>query len=167
MVFAANPESGEVRNLSRKQIESLYAGRIVNWEELDGRTDHRIYLLHREPGDSSRRIIQRTIAAFKHRSAVARVVYSTPETAATLRDIPYTLGYLPLSMAREYGLVALAYEGVNPTPEAVKDGAYPMVTPFYLVSRGVPAGLGAEFIAFVRGRSPAAIMNEAGVTPAP
>ncbi len=160
VVFAANPESGAVANLDKGQIEALYSGRIVNWRDLDGRSDHKIYLLQREAGDSSRKIISRVIGLLSRDSPVARTIYSTPETAATLRDIPWTLGYLPLSTAMEYGLKTITYQGIAPTAPA-----YPLRTPFYLVSRGEARGTAASFIAFATSARAGATMRRYGVIP--
>jgi len=158
VVFAANPISRAIDNLSRGQIEALYSGRIVNWQDLDSKNNQRIYLLQREPGDSSRKMVSREIPTLANKSLLAKVIFSTPETAASLRDIPWTLGYLPLSMALSNGLKVLTYQGVGPTAKS-----YPMNTPFYLISRGRPKGLAARFLTFVQGKKAAAIMAENGV----
>ncbi len=160
VVFAANPESDTIKNLDKDQIEALYGGRIVNWQALDHKNDHRIYLLQRERGDSSRRAIAGTISLLAKNSPTAKIIYSTPETATTLRDIPWTLGYLPLSMAVSHKLKVLNYQDMAPTAPD-----YPMQTPFYLVSRGTPRGLAARFIKFLHSAAAAAIMHKNGVIP--
>ncbi len=55
----------------------------------------------------------------------------------------------PLSTAFVAGsadLVAVALDGVEPTPEAITSGDYPMARPLFLVTDGEPEGDARRFI---------------------
>ncbi len=148
VVFALHPSVKGFDSLSVEQLVGVYLGRYRNWQELGG-PDHRIYLVEREPGDSARNVMERLLPSFNEKRNQGKIFYSTPEAAAAVAEHPYTIGYLPLPVARAYGLKVLAIDGVQPNTAGIRSGSYPYVTPFYLVTKGVPEGDAGRFLNFV------------------
>ncbi len=157
IVFVVHTTVTGITHLTMEQIQGIYAGKYRNWQELGG-PDHKIYVVDREADDSSRRLITQTFPAFSPLDSVVTIAYSTPETVNLLAKNLFTIGYLPLSVAQHDHLTILALDGVIPTAPS-----YPLVTPFYLVSKVPPTDLAKQFIEFVWSPPAQQIMKETGV----
>jgi phosphate transport system substrate-binding protein len=168
IVFAANPNVAEVKNISSDDIMKIYSGAITNWRELGGE-DHKIYPVDREPGDSSRKILEAKLKSssgtFKAVKPKAKVFYSTPEAAQAVAQNRYTIGYLPLSIAREAQLHVFSVNHVFPDETNVRNHTYPLVTTFYLVKPADPSGLAKEFLSFMQEGPAQQLMISSGVVP--
>lgn len=149
VVFVVHPSVTGVENISYAQIVSIYSGQINNWQQLGGQ-DKKIYVVNREPGDSSRTILDQGIPGFKYiEPFVGKVFYSTPEAMEALVKYPDTIGYLPLAMVTGTKLRVLSIAHVEPTPQAVVTGAYPLSVPLALVSKKVRTDSEQKFLDFL------------------
>lgn len=164
VVFATHPSLKRLTDLSSEQILAIYAGKISNWKGVRG-PDAKIYPICREEGDSSLEAIVKKMPLFKDMYSVCKEIFTTWETAAAIRDHQNTIGYLPLSMALEYGLHPLIIDGQIPDHEHVDKDAYPYVTSFYLVKNDNPSPLALQFIDYVLSPEAGAQMLEQGVVP--
>ncbi len=165
VAFSAHPSLKQIKSLTNKEILDIYRGNITSWSQVGG-PEAKIYVIDRETGDSSRKVLTRTMPGFKEMESVAKTFFSTPNTAAAIQEHPHTLGYLPLSMAREYDLHVMAINGVKPTADSVAGGSYPHVTPFYLVHDSDPSPLALSFIDFASSTAAKKLMLANGVIPA-
>lgn len=149
VVFAVHPSVTGVKNLSHAQIVSIYSGQITNWAQLGGK-NKKIYVVNREPGDSSRTILDREMPGFKSIDPfVGKVFYTTPEAMEALIKYPDTIGYLPMAMIAGTKLRMLGVENVQPTPQTVATGAYSLSLPLALVSKKVLTDMEQEFLNFL------------------
>lgn len=60
----------------------------------------------------------------------------------------YAVGYISLGSLNDT-VKAVQIEGVKPTAENVKSGAYPIARPFNIATKGAPAGLAKDFTDFI------------------
>lgn len=164
VVFATHASVARVTNLSREQILAIYSGKIGNWKEVGG-PDAKIYPVSREDGDSSREIIEKKMPGFKDLKLVSKEIFTTGEAAEAIRGHQHTIGYLPLSMAIDYGLHPLTIDGQVADREHVDKGLYPYVTSFYLVKNDKPSALALQFIDFVLSPKAGELMLAQGVMP--
>ncbi len=164
VVFATHGSLPQVKSLSRQQLFAIYSGKVRNWKEVGG-PDAKTYPISREEGDSSLETINHHMPGFMEQSSVAKELFTTWETAEAIRDHRYTIGYLPLSMALDYGLHPLIIDGQIPDREHVDKGAYPYLTTLYLVKNDKASALALHFIDFVLSREAGALMLEQGVMP--
>ena len=164
VVFATNTSAHAVTDLSREQILAIYSGKISNWKEVGG-LDAKIYPISREDGDSSREAIDKNLAGFKELPLVSKEFFTTWETAEAILHHKDTIGYLPLSMAIEYGLNILTVDGKIPDKDHVDNGSYPYVTSLYLVKNETPSAQALEFIDFVLSDEVGKLMLKQGVIP--
>jgi len=164
VVFATNTSEHEIKNLSGEQILAIYAGKVTNWKEVGG-PDAKIYPISREEGDSSRETIDTNLAGFKELTLVSKEFFTTWETAEAILKHKDTIGYLPLSMAIEYGLNTLTVGDKIPNQDHVNNGSYPYVTSLYLVKNESPSALALQFIDFVLSDEVGKLMLQQGVMP--
>lgn len=165
VVFVVNGDVG-VSNLSSSQVVSIFDGSVTNWQELGGQ-DTELYIVQRESGDSSRSVLEENLPGFKDILKYAgKVVYSTPETVATILENTSTLGYAPLSSVNKKGLKILKYENLNPLDQD-DEAKYPLVTPLGLVWKkgGLSKGM-AMFKDFLFSKQARAIIADFGAIPA-
>lgn len=146
---------GGVTSLTREQAAALFEGRVANWSELGG-PDLAVFVYDKEPGRGTREVLDAYLygpdgeAPPPPDSARYAVVGGNEETRAKLSSTPGAVG--PLSTAFVAGsadLVAVALDGVEPTPEAITSGDYAMARPLFLVTDGEPQGDARRFIDYV------------------
>lgn len=167
IVFATSPKSQQPDNLNltKLQVNQVYSGEIKSWQALAGK-DEPIYPIDREPGDSSRSVLEKKIEGFKDVKPVAKVFYNTPETVSAISEHKNSLGYLPMYLAIKNQLQIFDFEAVEVTNETVSQQHYPLVTTFYLVSDGIPRGNTRLFIDFLASEEARALISEYGLLPA-
>lgn len=150
---------GGLSSLSGPQLRSLFEGRVGNWRELGG-PDLDVFVYDKEPGRGTREVLDTYLYGGKEgkdgkappppQADNVAVVGGNEESRTKLLSTPGSVG--PLSTAFVAGhpqLVAVAVDGVAPTPEAVRTGRYPLSRPLLLLTDGPPAGGAKRFIDFV------------------
>ncbi len=144
-------------NLTTEQVLGIYTGKYRHWRELGG-PDQKIYAIDREADDSSRLVLIRAIPSFTPLDSVVTISYTTPETVNMLTKNSFTIGYLPLSVAKNAQLKVLTLDGIAPT-----DSTYPLITPFYLVYKEPLSDSVKQFIEFMFSTPAQTLMKETGV----
>lgn len=168
VVFAAHLEAACVQNLNRAELIGIHSGLIDNWAMLGDCPAQKIYVAHRQNGDSSRVIIETCLPEVGAINApVGETLYSTPETLRILKRHAGTLAYLPLSALDSHGLTVLTFEGVAPTPEQVRSGRYPLVVDLGLVWREPLPPLAEQFRDFLFSPRAQDIIRQWGLVPNP
>lgn len=167
VVVAAN-ESVPDTNLSRAGLLQLYAGRRTRWS--DG---SRVTVLQRERGDSSHRAVERVLPRFRavneraHRRGRWRVLYHDRDMQEALLATPGAVGLFDLGaiVSQELSLEVLALDGVAPTPDNVRSGAYPLHKDLAFVCRGAPGGAAKRLLRFIHSRAGQRVIQSRGYIP--
>ena len=168
VVFAAHLDVSCVSDLSTAQVVGIFSGKIGNWALFKGCPDHTIYVANREPGDSSRSVIESYLPDLKAIAEPAgKTVYSTPETVQILKRYPHTVAYAPLAALHGTSLTAFSLNGTPPTPANVRAGRYPLVVPLGVVWKGELPPLAERFLAFLFGPEAQRLIRQQGLVPAP
>jgi phosphate transport system substrate-binding protein len=111
----------------------------------------KIYVMDREPEDSTRTVLEDHIPGFgRIRDRRGKVIYSTPESVEVLRKYPGTIGYSALAAVQGGGLIIISLEGVAPTTGNVRKGAYKYSSPFGVVWKGALTGAPKKFVDYLR-----------------
>lgn len=169
VVFAAGA-SVTTRSLAAAQAAEVYAGKITDWRDLGGKPGP-IRAIGREVTDASRQAINRLIRPFENIAfgENVKVVHLDPQMIEMLDRFPTSLGFLNQSAlsACKTRVVRLALDGVEPTPENLESGRYPLWLEFGLIYKpGALTPAGKTFLEFVRSPAGARILREHGVVPA-
>lgn len=157
------------RGLTRQQAYEIYSGKLTDWQEL-GAKPGPIRVIGREDTDASRQVINREILPFallKFPPHV-KVVNLDPQMLALLDRYPTSQGFLNRSAlaAAKTKLNLLALDAVEPTPENLENGRYPLWLEFGLAyMTGALSSAGAEFMAFIDSAEGVRILRQHGVLP--
>jgi phosphate transport system substrate-binding protein len=141
-----NPKN-PVHALSRKQVKAVFAGTIGNWKDLGG-PDKTINLYTRDEASGTREVFWKKAIDKGQISAKANVVVSNGAMKSAVAADPYGIGYVSVGHIDE-SVTPIALDGVTPTLESVKSGAYPVSRGLFSNTKGDPTGLTKAFIDFL------------------
>jgi phosphate transport system substrate-binding protein len=139
-VFVVNVDN-PVDSITVDQARAIYTGEITNWSELGGE-DREILPFQRpdEAGSQSlmeKLVMQGTPMMEPPMGFVASTMEDLMEVVRSYDGSPGAIGYSVYYYAKEMemaeGLKILAIEGVEPSPETIRDGTYPLRNPKYVV----------------------------------
>ena len=161
-VSAAVYDSG-VTELSQEDVMAIYNGEITNWADLGG-DDAEIYVLGREVGSGTRDTFNEMVmgSAEAETPGVTTFHGSNAEVKTAITSSDSAIGYLGLNYVLDGDLGVIAYEGVEPSSETVKDMSYPLARELYMVTYGEPSEEAQTFLDFVTGEDGQAIAEELG-----
>ena len=124
-VFFVN-ENNPVDGLTVEQIRGIYAGDYTNWAQVGG-ADRVINPVTRLPGSGS----QSAMEAFMG----DRTIGVKSPLAITGASIGFSFRYYLDGIVGNKAVKMLALNGVDPSPENIQNGTYPVVVPFYAIYR--------------------------------
>lgn len=130
-VFIVN-EANPVKNLTIEQVQKIYMGEIINWEEVGG-DNAPITPYVRNANSGSQEKMETMVMkglTMPDWSVLTLWAMLTPYTklARDTFGICYTPYYYYKYMARNEKIVAISLNGVSPNRETIEDGLYPFVT---------------------------------------
>ena len=137
-----------VNNLTKDQLKDIFSVKITNWSEVDG-TDQEIHVATREIGSGTAATFEYVVmsgepitkyAILEPSSGALRQVVSDEQAIAFL-----SFGYL------DKDTKSISLDGVSATNTNINNGSYPLVRPFYLVTKGEKTGEVKRFIDFCTG----------------
>jgi phosphate transport system substrate-binding protein len=135
LVIATHPSVTGVKNLTTENIKAIYSGDITNWKQLGG-TDAKIVLLDRPEDESAKRLLRQHYLGKDLKNSPEAVVFRKEgELIQAIQSTPYSIGCFSLAHAISHKLPVnhLSLNGIEPTPENVKSGKYPMVRTISIV----------------------------------
>jgi len=156
VVHPSNPAS----NLTRTEIQKIFAGDLVNWKQCGG-DDRPIRVITREEGSGTREAFMKLVMGKARVFRKALTQESNGAVKELVRNDPGAIGYMSLGLA--HGLKLLAVDGVEPSAEAALSGKYPLVRPFLFVTRGEPSERAKAFIDYVLSPPAQQLMEREGL----
>mgnify|MGYP005849949999 CR=1 FL=1 len=172
-VHPSNPVDG----LTIPQLADIFAGRVTNWRQVGGE-NRPIVLLSRESNSGTYVYFLEQVVREGRKdrqdlfSPDALLMPSSEGISNEVRQNPNAIGYDGLGyVTPDQKVVAVAARAgqpyVVPSVETVLSGRYPIARPLYVVTRGQPSGVIADYLAWIRGPQGQAIVAELGFVPLP
>ena len=137
VVNAGNP----VNNLTTEQVRQIYAGEISNWAQVGG-NDAPIMAFQRNE-DAGSQALMRKLVMGDVPMAEAPVDYTIGSMFGLMEvvksydnsanAIGYSVYYYAYDMEMAQGLKILSIDGVAPSAETIRSGAYPHLNAYYCV----------------------------------
>lgn len=143
LVFMAN-EGNPVESLTEQQLVDIYSGNLKNWSKVGGE-DKEIMAFQRPENSGSQTLMEKLVMKDVPMDATAPVTSvigdmgELIEKVAAYNNQENALGYSVYFYARNMyekpGLRFMKVNGVLPSNETIKSGAYPYVNEFYAAIR--------------------------------
>lgn len=156
----------DVIALSQQQVAAIYSGEIVNWNEVGG-PEEKIYVVAREVGSGTRDTFNGMVMGSEEAETPGVTTYhgSNAEVKTAVTNSDKAIGYVGMNYVEGGALRAVAYEGVMPSAETIKDGSYPLSRALNLYTFGEPSPAAEKFIDFVLSDEGQDIVEESGFVP--
>lgn len=140
-VFIVNG-ANRVRSLSSRQVRAIYAGRIERWDEVGGWPEPIVAYQRPENSGSQTVMLARVMQGEAMRPALreqmVQVMGPTVRRVSDYRNgrqaLGYSFRYFVTGMHGQGGVRLLAIDGVEPTRENVRSGAYPFTVDVFMVT---------------------------------
>jgi phosphate transport system substrate-binding protein len=156
---SANP----VRNLSMKDLDEIFTGKITNWLEFDPSFDSDINVISRSPNSGTYLYFKEHVLHDKPYLTDAAVRYSTNEVVKAVVADSAAIGYGGTAFGDE--VIHLRIDGISPTLENVNNDSYPIVRYLYLYTIDKPGGEIKKFIDWILDEPGQAVVAKVGYIP--
>jgi phosphate transport system substrate-binding protein len=151
-----------IENLTLLQLKGIFTGRIGNWRRISG-LDRSIELIVRQPNSGTYRLFQEFVLNEEPYGPRAVTRQTNAAVVDAVGQDQAAIGYGGLAFG--HGVTVCAVEGVKPTPENVRSGAYPLGRYLSLLTVGPPRGSVKAFVDWTLGPEGQAIVAEEGYVP--
>ncbi|CAM3881240.1 phosphate ABC transporter substrate-binding protein [Cohnella lubricantis] len=147
MAAVAHKDVG-VDNLTQQQLVDIFTGKVTNWKDVGG-TDAKIVLVNRPSSSGTRATFEKYALGIKTEDLPGSIQEDASGTVKKLvSETPGAIGYLALSYLDE-SIIALKYEGVEPTTDNVKTNTYPVWAYEHMYTKGEPDAAAKAFLDYM------------------
>jgi phosphate transport system substrate-binding protein len=161
IAIVAHPDV-PVDGLTKEQVKGIFAGEITNWSEVGG-PDKPIVVVSREEGSGTRAAFEEMVMG-KEGPPIVDTAILQPSNGAvrtTVSTTPDSIAFLSFGYLDESTKV-LTIDGVEATEANAASGAYPIVRPLNLLTKGEPTGVVKDWLDFILSDEGQAIVVEEG-----
>jgi len=155
-----------VTSLTKDEVRQIFAGTVANWKELGG-PNMEIFAIGRRPGSGTRDTFNEIIMGSKE-AETPGVSYDSGESSevkfSTQRS-DNAIGYMGYSFVMRGDTKVVSLDGVAPTIENIKSGAYPLARKLYFVTLGEPSAGAKAYIDYILSPAGQQIALENGFIP--
>ncbi|MEG0815161.1 MAG: phosphate ABC transporter substrate-binding protein [Mucinivorans sp.] len=151
LAVVVNPKN-KVSQLTRQQLEDIFTGKIVNWNQVGG-ADMKIVVYSRETSSGTYEFFKESV--LKNKNYMASVL-SMPATGAIIQSVsqtPGAIGYVGHAyVSPEVKALKVSYDGktfVEATYANAKNKSYPIVRPLYFYYTKSDEGKVKPFVDYV------------------
>ncbi len=162
VAVAVNP-SNPVRNLTSKEVQDIFAGRIKNWRVVGGK-DAPIHLYTRDEASGTRAVFWKKLLKKGPIADNANIVPSNGAMKVAISRDPDAIGYLSIGFI-DNTIAPVKIDGVYPSQENAKNGSYKIVRKLYMNTKGEPNKLVKTFIEYILSPEGTEIIKKCGFLP--
>ena len=164
-----------VKSLSVEQIRAIYSGEIADWSEVGG-TAGWIAAYQRNKNSGSQTAMENLVMQGMPMSSQGTNIYSTSDMSGLIAAISeydngpsaigYTYKYYIDALYQDDSIKILAIDGIYPTDENLRSGAYPFTTSYNAVIRaGDEEQAGGRFLTWMLTEEGQRCIQQAGYIP--
>lgn len=130
-----------IDSLTTEQIQGIYSGEITNWKEVGGR-DEKIVAFQRNEGSGSQSMLIRFMDGKELMEApselvndfMSGIIEQVSDYKSKSNSIGFSFRYYVEGIIQNPDIKLIQIDGIAPTVENIKSGAYPVTTPIYAVT---------------------------------
>jgi phosphate transport system substrate-binding protein len=145
IAIVVHPQN-RVEGLTMLQLKDIFFGRIWDWRDVGG-WSREIVVVCREDGSGTRVVFEESVMQGKRVTPTAVVMPNSRAVVEYVAQHPEAIGYVSMGHLIQEVKV-LEIEEVVPTPDSVRQGAYHLLRPLFLITRQEPMGEIKGFIDF-------------------
>lgn len=164
-------ENSGIENLTKKQIQDIFSGKIKNWKEVGG-NDLEILVVHRPTSSGTRATFTKKILDGNKKLENDSIGATQDSNGAVLNAMKQNNGaisYVALSYMNneeaKNALNLIKIDGKEATAENIKSGNYDFWSWGHMYTKGEANGLTKEFIDFVGSSENSESINNLGLIP--
>lgn len=143
ITHASNP----VENLTSKELQDIFIGRIENWQHVGG-ADMEIQPVIGDATLGSRIAFDTLAMEGQANTSKATIQMTAGEMLHHVATTSNAIGYVGFGHMHQDDVKVLQIDGIMPTPTTVRDGRYALHRPLLLLTGPLSRDLAATFIAF-------------------
>ena len=142
LVFVVN-KNNPVDSLTVEQVRKIYTGEITNWSEVGG-PDLDIVPFQRNQGAGSQTMFEKLVMdglepmeppATWTANSMEGLLSAVREYDNSAAALGYTVYYYANDMEMAQDLKVLAIDGISPSAQAIRNGDYPFLNPYFVAIR--------------------------------
>jgi len=166
LVISPDVYNEGVTSLTKDEVKRIYSGDITNWEELGG-PNTEIFAIGRRPGSGTRDTFNEIIMGSREAEtpAVSYDAGESSEVKFSTQRSRNAIGYMGYSFVMKGDTKVIALDGIQPSIETIKSGAYPLARKLYFVTLGEPSPGANAFINYLLSPEAQKIAIENGFIP--
>ncbi|NTW69748.1 MAG: PstS family phosphate ABC transporter substrate-binding protein [Chlorobiaceae bacterium] len=142
VVHPGNPITG----LTIDQIRKIYSGAYTNWKQVGG-LNRPIVLLQREQGSGTEETFGDIVMGKTQLSMKVITLFNNREIRTRINATPNAIGYIGHGWI-DKSVKALLVNGIDHTPETIKNRSYPLCRNLYMYTNGKPFGVLKRFVEY-------------------
>lgn len=157
-------KSNPVDNLTTKQVQDIFSGKVTNWKEVGG-PDQAIKVLETESKISGVGRMVRELLFKKPEFEFtdrATLLSDTGPLEERVEKDPWTIGFTGISSARKRSVKIMSIDGKAPTYENIASGQYMLYRPLYLTVSQQAAPEIQKFVEFILSDEGQSIIKKEG-----
>lgn len=157
-----HPES-KVSNLTLAQVQDIYAGKVINWNEVGGE-DAPITVYTRDPESGTRATFWKLALKKGEITEKALFVKSNGDMKVNIARDKNAIGFMSVGNT-DSSVKTLAIDSIAPETKNIQDGSYSIQRFLYSVTKGEPKGHVKTFIDALLSSEGQAIVKEKNFIP--
>jgi phosphate transport system substrate-binding protein len=142
-----NPSSN-VTGLKASQIRDIFAGRVTNWKQVGG-ADQPIVVINRPKTSGTRFVFNATIMGVSKIAEGSLTEDSSGTVVTTVASTPGAVSYVALGYTKGKPVNVLKIDGIEPTPENIRTGKYPIWSYEHIFTKGSGNAAAEAFIKYI------------------
>jgi len=150
LVISPDVYNEGVTSLTKDEVKRIYSGDITNWEELGG-PNTEIFAIGRRPGSGTRDTFNEIIMGSREAEtpAVSYDAGESSEVKFSTQRSRNAIGYMGYSFVMKGDTKVIALDGIQPSIETIKSGAYPLARKLFFITLGEPSPGANAFIDYL------------------
>ncbi len=137
----------EVDNLTKQQAADIFTGKIKNWKEVGGK-DQNITIIHRPESSGSRKLVKQLVLDGQEFTKEGVVQEESGAMKRAVAETSGSIGYIDVAYVDDT-LKALKFDGVEYSPDAIKNGSYKLYGIEHMYTKGEPTGAVKAFLDYI------------------
>lgn len=160
-----------VESLTVQQIKDIYSGKIKNWKDVGGKNE-KIRAFQREANSGSQTAMEHLVMGGTNMidpievtviEGMGELVEAVAEYENETASIGYTYRYYIDNLYKNDEIKTIAVEGVSPTDENIRSGAYPYTTNYYgVIRKEEENNVGGKFLRWILSEEGQKCVSQAG-----